>query len=584
MTRSGGDEDPWSELDTYLPRAPRADIEERLWRPIEGRATLEVLCEDGTFFEDPGRHPAMFADHGVVHVRDVAVGLVRLVDVVDGVLLPERPPERKALVQAWGVALAYLHDVGMVDMSRIGRRTHALHAAHVAFAPEADALVEHLLSPGPVRDELDLIERVDPFGVPLDTVVREVLSLAAAHSKSTVPGGVLVDPGALSSLMHGIVFTSMADHRAAAGAPAGDSGPAPWGHRSITHPSPLRAYGWLAATSGPRADFVDDVIDAVRALRVADVLRQRGTALRTSGGFVVFFDARPGRAVCTLRPVDGRSAYVMTYDDHRGGGEANIKTARVTPQGDLRVAFHRGSFASAAAARRAADSVADAILDIWADVAPAFRDVRPRGLPPPARSADGMSLLLERPGDDPSFADLVREVVGAAAPADSGRIQVVHDLEGAAPAERSRYECAEPVAPRGTLANDVVAQLGKHGSDTSAMVREDAFAEVRRTRLSGGEVLVEQGSPASFVYIPLAPGLVVRPLGGYADAELHPWVPVGVTGAVRRASRNAAIVARHGVDVLVVPSELFVASWLHPLEPDQLRDRLSPSPAVSRAT
>jgi hypothetical protein len=116
------------------------------------------------------------------------------------------------------------------------------------------------------------------------------------------------------------------------------------------------------------------------------------------------------------------------------------------------------------------------------------------------------------------------------------------------------------------------------------MVREDAFAEVRHTRLSVGEVLVEQGSPASFVYIPLAPGLVVRPLGGYADAELHPWVPVGVTGAVRRASRNAAIVARRGVDVLMVPSELFVASWLNPLEPEQLRDRLSPSPAVTRAT
>ena len=140
------DGDPWSALDTFLPPAVRTELEERLWRPIERQATLEVLREDPSFFDEPGLHPAMFADHGVAHVRDVAVGLVRLVDVVDGVLLPERPPARKALVQAWGVALAYLHDVGMVDMSRVGRRTLALHAAHVAFAPEADALVEHLLS------------------------------------------------------------------------------------------------------------------------------------------------------------------------------------------------------------------------------------------------------------------------------------------------------------------------------------------------------------------------------------------------------------------------------------------------------
>ena len=42
----------------------------------------------------------------------------------------------------------------------------------------------------------------------------------------------------------------------------------------------------------PQAELADDVVDALRALRAADVLRQRGTALRTSGGYEVFFDAR----------------------------------------------------------------------------------------------------------------------------------------------------------------------------------------------------------------------------------------------------------------------------------------------------
>ena len=37
---------------------------------------------------------------------------------------PRRPPERRAFVTALGVATAYLHDIGMVDMTRSGRRLH----------------------------------------------------------------------------------------------------------------------------------------------------------------------------------------------------------------------------------------------------------------------------------------------------------------------------------------------------------------------------------------------------------------------------------------------------------------------------
>ena len=45
--------------------------------------------------------------------------------------------------------------------------------------------------------------------------MREVLSLAVAHSKSTVPTEALAAPPELARLMRSIVFTSMADHRRA---------------------------------------------------------------------------------------------------------------------------------------------------------------------------------------------------------------------------------------------------------------------------------------------------------------------------------------------------------------------------------
>jgi hypothetical protein len=564
----------WAALDPHIPPSLREQLEKSLWEPIKERSTLEVLREDPDFLANPGSHPAMFADHGVVHVRDVATNVVSLAESLNGLLLPQRPPERVAFMQTVGVAMAYLHDVGMVDMTHVGRSIHALYAAHAAFAPDVDGLVARLLSAGEVRDVLEAVEAADPFGVPVDVVVREILSLTVAHSKSTVEADAFADPTRLARLMRSIVFTSMAEHRAAAGGSVEDDLGALSSSRAVAHPSPSEAYAWLAASDGPKADLVGDVIDSVRVLRAADVLRQRGSSLRTSAGFEVFFDARTGRAVCTLRPADGRSAYLVTYDDQRGAGEANISMVVVTTRGDLRIAFHRGSFADDEAAAAAAGSVADAVVDIWDDLGPAFQAVRARGLTPPARSSADMMLQLERPNDAPAFAELVAQMVRRLRPDRAGSVEVVHDLASADPEERRRYEEGRPVDPGGSLADDILVSLAAHGTETSHVDRSAGFAEMRLARVAAGEVVVSVGSFPAFVYVPLGPGLTVHPVGGYPPAELHPWVPVGVTGAVRKAPRNGEIVADRDVRVLVIPSEEFVAVWLRPLEPQRLRERL----------
>ena len=565
----------WARLDEHLPQGLRTYLEDRFWRPIEAQAKLEVLRDDPSFFADPGRHPAMFADHGVVHVRDVAESLVRLVDTVDGVLLAARPPERRRFLEAYGVAAAYLHDIGMVDMSPIGRRTHPVYAAHAAYWPDVDPLVRHLVGPGPVGDRLAEVEALAPFAVPLETVVREMLSLTAAHSKSTVPALVLDDRYAFRRLMQRMVFTTLEDHRAADRTPkADDPSPVPRAAQAGHYADPDAAYAWLAAPDGPQAELADDVVDAIRALRAADVLRQRGTALRTSGGYEVCFDARTAHAVCTLRPADGSAAYLVTYDDHRGAGEANISVALVTPQGHLRVAFHRGGFADGEVARRAADSVAGAIIDIAADVIPSFGGLRARGLPPPSRDIADARIQLERPADEPAFADAVARVVAALDPSLAGRVEVAAGVEGAAPEERARFYAGAPVGAGDPLAEEVIAQVAARGVATGGLDRSAAFAEVCRARLQPGEVLVTVGSPPSFVYIPMGPGLVVRPGGGYAPSPLSPWVPVGTTGVIRRAGRNSEIVAEREVDVLMIPGERYATDWLRPLRPDELRERL----------
>lgn len=570
-----GEGDRWAALDQRIPRSLREEIEESLWRPIEARSTLEVLKDDPRFLVNPGSHPAMFADHGVVHVRDVATGLLHLTETMNGLFLPTRPTERVSFMQTVGVAMAYIHDVGMVDMTHVGRAVHALYGAHVAFTSDVDALVDHLLSPGPVRERLAAVERTDPFGVPLDTVVREMLSLAVAHSKSTVPAGVLTDPARLARRMRRIVFTSMAEHRVAAGGRPDDDAGAPTGADGVEHPRPEQAYAWLTATTGPQADLAHDLVDTVRVLRAADVLRQRGSALRTSGGFEVFFDARTGQAVCTLRPADGRSAYLVTYEDHRGAGEANITMAMVTRRGELRIGFHRGSFLGVEAAHHAATSVADAILDIWADVGPSFIGVQARDLPAPTRTAADLTVQLQRPADDPAFADLVAEILRGRNPDQAHAVVVVPDLDSAHPLERERYEQGASIDPSGRLAGSILEHVGEHGTDTSHVDRSAAFAEMRWARVAAGEALVAEGSFPAFVYIPLGSGLTVHPVGGYPPAALHPWVPVGVTGAVRKAPRNGDIVAERDVEVAMIPSEEFVTVWLRPLRPHHLAERLA---------
>jgi hypothetical protein len=55
--------------------------------------------------------------------------------------------------------------------------------------------------------------------------------------------------------------------------------------------------------------------------------------------------------------------------------------------------------------------------------------------------------------------------------------------------------------------------------------------------------LVEAGSPPAFVYIAVGSSLRIEQLGGYRDIEAPPWIPIGVTGVVRRAERNSTVVA-----------------------------------------
>ena len=522
----------------------------------------------------------MFADHGIVHARDVALGVVRLVDVVDGVLLPGRPPARRAFVTALGVATAYLHDVGMVDMTRGGRRVHAIRAAQDAFGPDVDdARSVTCWRAGPVRSGWTRSRPPTPFAVSLELVVRELLSLSVIHGKSPCPGTGPRRPRrapAAAPAVQGRRSRRPAGRRAAPPATRAD----PSADHRLS--GAADAYAWLAAPRGAQAELADDAIDAMRVLRAADVLRQRGTVLRTSGGFEVCMDAETARAVCTLRPATGDAAYVITYDDPRGAGEANIREAVVTaawPPADRVPPWRvREPGRRASAPRRASRA---SIVDIQADVIPSFSGTSVGG---------GLTAPTRTPDDDPDPARATRRPArvrgrgrragrGAATRRSRPRLVTVADTESADRAERGRFLAAEPLdgGEPGGGRPPAAARRARAPRSTASTVRRRSRrwggSTVARRRGAGRAGLARRRSCTSR----WPTGLVVRPIGGYAPSPLPAWVPVGTTGVIRRAERNSDIVAVADVEVVVIPGEVYARAWLRPLTAGELVARLRPT-------
>jgi hypothetical protein len=257
-------------------------------------------------------------------------------------------------------------------------------------------------------------------------------------------------------------------------------------------------------------------------------------------------------------------------------GEANVRKAVMTRNGDLRVSFHRGRFTSPAAVAVASEATARVIADIAADVLGAFV-VRPASpeLTPPACDPGSMRVELERPTDDPAFAEIVAEAAARMDPLLRDRIHVVADLENASLAERARYLDGSPVDAESEEAGEILDALETHGMRIVGIDRRKAFEDVRRVAAAEGEVLIEAGSAPAFVYIPVGCSLRIEQLGGYQDIEVPPWIPIGVTGVVRRAERNSTVVAAEPGDALMIPGELFAREWFRPYEPGELASVLA---------
>lgn len=581
-------------LDVFIDPELRAIIERRYYERVNEHATLAAALKDPTFLAAPADHVALFADHGVIHARDVALEMRRVLDAVHGVLIPRRDPQRFSWMHAFGALAGLIHDIGMVDLSKFGRFMHPERATQTVLDSEFDDIFEHLWADdrGGVTVRLSGLAESGLRQRP-ETVLREMLAMVVCHSKTKIGVDLLNDRVALRDVMHTVATTDLrclylqqqAQRAERALAEAQQKGLDPDEHRKklraaeaelaefssadrmsrFAAEQPAAGYedfetegfSWLVSEDEYVKPLVDDVIDTLRALRSADALRQRGTVLKTSGNYEVFVDQRSANAIYALRLDEGH-LYLLEVPDRISAGEANIASSEMDADGNLRISFHRGRFTDHETVLYAADCAALIVNDIQADAIESFQ--RPPGDDGVRQSSD-VEILLESAEDNPAFADLVRQGLVSLNPMAGAQARVAPSLQSKSALERAHYLNGEVLdwdREQGLRLLEKVAQFGHRTDDIDPI---QAFTHVRRIRLGAGDTLIRAGAPAGFVYISEGEGLRGVPLGGYGEFLIRPWIPVGVTGVIRGSIRNADIIAEQDITVLAIPRDVYVEFW-----------------------
>ena len=573
-------------FDNYLSKRIQSWIEQRYYAKIDAHARLEELLYDTTFITKPHGHSSLFADHGVVHARDVARQILQVLDCINGVLVPPRDQSSLEFMKGYSVQLAYIHDVGLCDLSAFGRKMHAYTVTQKVLSSEFDDLFQAIWDENAgnipwILTNLPSLEQ-DPH-----LVLREMLALAICHSKSVIPVEFLCDPQQLRKAMQCCsvidlhdLYDRIRESRSMNKTSIGvKKATCPLGSDGLgAKVSPERmeflrryykdfsgeGFRWLVDQQPSVRQLVEDVTDTLRALRCADALRQRGTTLKTSGDYEIFVDRKTGNAIFALRQKD-QELILVEIPDPISAGEANLASCELTQDGNLRASFHRGNFPEAETVQRTASNAALVLMDIQRDVTESFR----RLPPPPGRKKEcrkesqEMQILLENVGDNLEFASLVQSHLRQSNPDLQNPVRVVSSLKDVSERERRLYLEAKELDWDDETKLAALDRIAKSGHKTGSIDPCLAFQDVKQVRIPPGCTLIDAGAQPGFVYIPLSGSLQVIPLGDYPPILIRPWMPLGITAVIRGSVRNATVIAEEEVKLLMIPQEIYLQYWHH---------------------
>ena len=339
------------------------------------------------------------------------------------------------------------------------------------------------------------------------------------------------------------------------------------------------AFEWLAWKEAPFQEFVINIQDALRCLRTADALRQRGTVLRTSAGYEIFVDRKTANAIYALRNETNEELYLLEARKSINAGEANLASSELDAFGNLRVSFHLGSFSNTKVTQKAAKNAAQVINDIQADTLQSFKrnSQLDKGVfPDPQVAFEDIQILIERTDDNPNFASWVIKALAKENASIGYRVKEAFSLQKYDLEEVQRYLNGMPLtdflASKKNLRKKVFEHLHKAGYPFDVDSTIPGEEDIRVISLQSGEQLIRGGSRSGFVYFPMKEGLRVFPLGGYESRMASPWVALGNTGVIRGSIRNAHVFAEKKLALVCIPKDIYLADWYRPLRTKDLKE------------
>ena len=220
------------------------------------------------------------------------------------------------------------------------------------------------------------------------------------------------------------------------------------------------------------------------------------------------------------------------------------------------------------------------VQDIQSDVIESFQRTNEQAQEmtmPALKTSVAIETWLESTDDNPSFVDMVCAALRDLNPIDSGQVLIVPSLRNVPEMERNRYAAVPDIRWSQNQRRALLSRMAESGCRIDGIDIDEAFRHVRLITLGSGETLIEADESASMVYVPLGDGLRIIPLGGYDSFSVQAWMPLGSTGVIRGALRNARVIAEQAVRVLMIPKDVYLRHWYATYTAAELRQLLGPT-------
>jgi hypothetical protein len=543
-------------------------ISKKYYSKIPVAVDFEHIIHSKTFLENPTDDIALFSDHGLNHVKNVAAQVPTILRCVQGIHIPKRNPTRLKFMEQYGIILGLIHDIGMSNVSAFGRAMHGEFVAQEVFMPNFESIfkllweenignIPWLLSN--LHSEKHLIEKPN-------IVFRELLALACCHRKQLVPVSVLNNTSALQTKVQYFISNTLEYQYEAKKNPKNTPKVDKSNSKILKRLGlfyknfPKESFSWLKSNDTKIQELILDIIDTIRILRCADGLRQRGTELKTSAQFQIFINQFTASAVYSLTSKDGRM-YFLEAEKSVNSGESNVANMYFTKEGDLRFSFHRGYFHSEEATEKGLLSLQKLIVQLDNDISDTFSRVELTFNKEKIKTQKRPMLLLETTDDRPKFTQRLVENIIKAKPELANFIAQVPSLKLASPIEYSAYMNADYVTWNAKEKRSFLKKIAANGHKITQIDIEKAFTHSKIIQIKTGDSVFDAKTSPVFVYFPFSYGLEGYPTGSYSPFKVAPWTPLGSTGAIRGDVRNATVIAKKDVKLLIIPQEDYLQYW-----------------------